>query len=149
MRTLALLAVSLVASTQAVELNSSISDEASAEAALNALGGLCCILFNDTDYAGDSKEFCLDPNLVDKFGYRKYTDGFLLRNFDGDVKSMMCAEGTSFKLSRGRDDGTEIYENDYEGIYKSPTIPALPDNKKYRFIQIDDRENYHYALSDG
>ena len=146
MRTFALLAVSLVASTQAVELHSSHGEEAF-ETALNAHGGLCCILFNDTDYDGDSKQFCLDPNLVDKFGYRKYTDGFLLRNFD--VQSMMCAEGTSFKLSRGRDDGTEIYENDYEGIYKSPTIPALPDNKKYRFIQIDDRENYHYALSDG
>ena len=54
MRTFALLAVSLVASTQALELRSSISDEAKAEDALDALDGLCCILFDGTDYTGDS-----------------------------------------------------------------------------------------------
>ena len=54
MRTLALLAASLVASTQAVELHSSISDEAAAEAALVALDGLCCIIYDGTDYTGDS-----------------------------------------------------------------------------------------------
>ena len=60
----------------------------------------------------------------------------------------MCADGTSFKLSRGRDDGTEIHETAYEGVYKNPAVPTLEDNKMYRFIQIDDRANYHYALSD-
>ena len=128
MRALALLAASMVASTQAVEINSSGIDKQQliddAEAALAAAGDLCCMLYEERYYQGATLTGCLeDGSTLEAFFME---DGF-------SPRSMMCSEGTGFRLSGTRSNG-RVEENDYEGIYTNFYLPDPPAPMGWMFI---------------
>ena len=136
MKAFALLAASMAASTQAVEIYSSGIDKQQliddAEAALAAAGDLCCVLFDDAYYQGTTLTGCLeDDSTLEAFFME---DGF-------SPRSMMCSEGTGFRLSGARSNG-RVEENDYEGIYTNYYLPNPPSPMGWMFIQITDRIAY-------
>ena len=68
----------------------------------------------------------------------------MMRSFK--PKSMMCSEGTSFRLSAGGSAGL-IVEDDYSGVYMDAAIAQPPNNGVFRFLQIENRAEWLFDLT--